>query len=139
LVNARARRTALIVASVPLDTNRIISRCGMRSRIASASSTSSSVGIPKLVPDCIVFSSASSTIGEAWPSASAPQDRTKSMYSFPSASQMRGPSPRAATTGSPPTPPNARTGEFTPPGKISRARSITSLDRNWMSVVIYRP
>ena len=59
----------------------------------------------------------------------AEKPRTKSMYSLPSASQIRAPSPRAATIGSPPTPRNALTGEFTPPGKISRARAITSADR----------
>src|SRR4051794_14349393 len=48
------------------------------------------------------------------------------MYSFPSTSQIRAPSPRAATTGSPPTERNARTGEFTPPGNSSRARAIMS-------------
>src|SRR5687768_10072459 len=42
---------------------------------------------------------------------------------------MRAPSPRAATTGSPPTPRNARTGEFTPPGKSARARANTSAER----------
>src|SRR5665647_1589859 len=50
------------------------------------------------------------------------------MYSFPSASQMRGPCPLLATTGVPPTPPNARTGEFTPPGKSSAERRIISVD-----------
>src|SRR5258705_9866148 len=56
------------------------------------------------------------------------------MYSLPSTSQMRAPSPRAATTGSPPTPRKARTGEFTPPGKSSRARAITSADRTLAAV-----
>src|SRR5215213_2785372 len=42
---------------------------------------------------------------------------------------MRAPSPRATTNGSPPTPPNARTGELTPPGKSSRARAMSSADR----------
>src|ERR1700731_75230 len=56
------------------------------------------------------------------------------MYSLPSASQIRGPSPLAATMGSPPTPRKARTGEFTPPGKSSRARAINSADRTLAAV-----
>src|SRR5829696_1365834 len=43
---------------------------------------------------------------------------------------MRAPDPLATTNGSPPTPPNARTGEFTPPGKSSRARAITACERS---------
>src|SRR5258708_108667 len=60
---------------------------------------------------------------------SGPHERTKSMYSLPSTSQMRAPSPRSTTNGSPPTPWKARTGELTPPGKSSRARAISACDR----------
>src|SRR4051812_48151574 len=42
---------------------------------------------------------------------------------------MRAPRPRDTTNGSPPTPPNARTGELTPPGKSSRARAISARER----------
>jgi hypothetical protein len=49
-VCARATRTALIVASVPELTKRTISSDGIIFRTSSASSTSSSVGAPKLVP-----------------------------------------------------------------------------------------
>src|SRR6185503_6465922 len=52
------------------------------------------------------------------------------MYSLPSASQIRAPSPFAATTGSPPTPRNARTGEFTPPGNNELDRRRISADRS---------
>src|SRR5215471_2078486 len=45
------------------------------------------------------------------------------MYSRPSASQMRLPSPRSMKGGTPPTARKARTGEFTPPGMILRERS----------------
>src|SRR5881394_3639401 len=45
------------------------------------------------------------------------------MYSRPSASQMRLPSPRSMKRGVPPTARNARTGEFTPPGMTLRERS----------------
>jgi hypothetical protein len=75
-VKARATRTALIVASVPLDTNRSISTCGIRSTISSPSWTSSSVGIPKLVPRRIVATSASSTGVGACPRTIAPHDST---------------------------------------------------------------
>src|ERR1041385_5816292 len=51
------------------------------------------------------------------------------MYSRPSTSQIRDPSPRVTTNGSPPTPRNARTGELTPPGKSALARSMISCDR----------
>src|SRR6476469_8474065 len=84
--------------------------------------------MPKLVPLRIVASSASSTIGAAWPRTSGPHDRTKSMYSLPSASQIRAPSPLAATIGVPPTPLNARTGELTPPGNNSTDRRMISAD-----------
>src|SRR5215510_11644904 len=45
------------------------------------------------------------------------------MYSRPSASQMRLPSPRVMKRGTPPTARKARTGEFTPPGMLLRERS----------------
>src|SRR3982075_1166015 len=86
----------------------------------------------------MALASASRTIGAACPSTSGPHERTKSMYSLPSASQIRAPSPLAATTGSPPTPRKARTGEFTPPGKSSRARAIISADRTLAAVAADR-
>src|SRR5687767_5146502 len=43
---------------------------------------------------------------------------------------MRDPLPLAITTGLPPTPPKARTGELTPPGKIPRLRSIKACERS---------
>jgi hypothetical protein len=45
------------------------------------------------------------------------------MYSLPSASVTRAPRPLVMNTGSTPTERHARTGEFTPPGMIARARS----------------
>src|SRR6476661_8357574 len=44
------------------------------------------------------------------------------MYLFSSASQICDPWPRTINGGSPPTEPNARTGELTPPGIICSAR-----------------
>ena len=46
----RASRTALIVASVPLETKRIFSRNGIALVMSVASSSSNSVVTPKLVP-----------------------------------------------------------------------------------------
>ena len=74
-VMARAKRAIVMAASVPLDVKRTISMCGMRSAIASANSTSRSVGMPKLVPSCIARDTASNTTSGACPSTSGPHDR----------------------------------------------------------------
>src|SRR5208337_2734793 len=58
---------------------------------------------------------------------SGPQESTKSIYRFPSASVRKAPSPRAMNRGTPPTFRNARTGEFTPPGMTFCAASNRSL------------
>src|ERR1700687_1759722 len=50
------------------------------------------------------------------------------MNSFSSASQMCDPFPRTINGGSPPTDPNARTGEFTPPGIMLSARCCSRRD-----------
>src|ERR1700683_532437 len=50
------------------------------------------------------------------------------MNSFSSASQMCEPLPRTINGGSPPTEPNARTGEFTPPGIMLSARCCKQRD-----------
>src|SRR5579864_3537129 len=50
------------------------------------------------------------------------------MYSFPSASHMREPSPRTMNGGSPPTARKARTGESTPPGIKASARFCSLRD-----------
>src|SRR5229473_5983485 len=50
------------------------------------------------------------------------------MNSFSSASQMCEPFPRTINGGSPPTEPNARTGEFTPPGIRPSARCCKRRD-----------
>ena len=75
----RARRTALIAASVPLETRRTISTLGIASTIRSASSTSSSVGAPNDVPRAAAAVAASTISGHAWPKSIAPHDCTKSM------------------------------------------------------------
>ena len=71
-MNPRAARTALMAASVPLDTMRTMSQPGTRSRIASASRTSRSVGAPKVVPSAAARAIASITAGWAWPRIDAP-------------------------------------------------------------------
>ena len=53
---------------------------------------------------------------------SGPQEPTKSIYRRLSASQRIAPFPRRMNTGSPPTAPNARTGELTPPTRTFWAR-----------------
>src|SRR5216110_1063486 len=50
------------------------------------------------------------------------------MNSFSSASQMCDPLPRTIKGGCPPTEPNARTGEFTPPGIMLSARCCKRRD-----------
>jgi hypothetical protein len=49
-VTPRASRRALIAASVPDETRRTFSTDGTQATISAASSTSASVGAPKLVP-----------------------------------------------------------------------------------------
>src|SRR5271167_2872741 len=52
------------------------------------------------------------------------------MNSFSSASQTCEPFPRTINGGSPPTEPNARTGEFTPPGIMLSARCCKRRERS---------
>ena len=65
-----------MVASVPLETSRTFSHDGIRSRMASASSTSRSVGAPYDVPSAAARCTASTTLGWAWPRIDAPHDWT---------------------------------------------------------------
>src|ERR1700738_5056298 len=58
------------------------------------------------------------------------------MYSFSSASQMCDPFPRRMNGGSPPTEPNARTGEFTPPGIMLSARCCKRRDCSTLRDVV---
>src|SRR6202007_1518132 len=62
----RASRSALIVASVPEDTNRTISTDGRAETMSSASSTSPSVGAPNEVPSAAAEATALTTAGTAW-------------------------------------------------------------------------
>ena len=77
-MNPRARRIALIVASVPELTSRTISTLGTASTIRPASSTSASVGIPNDVPRPAASVAAATISGHAWPKSSAPHDCTRS-------------------------------------------------------------
>ena len=75
---ARASRTALITASVPDETNRTCSSEGTAAHSACASSSSSSVGAPKVVPRSAAAETAATTSGWAWPAISGPHDCTQS-------------------------------------------------------------
>ena len=75
---ARASRRALIAASVPEEVMRTISALGTRSTTSAASSTSASVGAPKLVPAAAAAVTAATTSGWAWPAISGPHDSTQS-------------------------------------------------------------
>jgi hypothetical protein len=86
-VAARASRIALIVASVPLLTNRIISTDGSAPVIISASRTSASQHAPKLSPLPAAARTASTTAGCACPTIAGPHDPTRSMYRRPSTSK----------------------------------------------------
>ncbi len=77
-VAARARRIALIEASVPDEVIRIISTESKRSATSAASYTSPSVAAPKLVPRPAASATASTTAGWAWPRISGPQEQTQS-------------------------------------------------------------
>ena len=72
-VNPRAARIALIVASVPLFTMRIISTLGTRLITSFASSDSSPHGAPKLRPFFAVSATAVITASCAWPKSIGPQ------------------------------------------------------------------
>src|SRR5271163_2389396 len=58
------------------------------------------------------------------------------MYSFSSASQICDPLPRTINGGSPPTEPNARTGEFTPPGIMLSARCCKRRDSSTFRLIV---
>jgi hypothetical protein len=73
-VAARARRIALMQASVPELTRRTCSTLGTWRMISSASSTSRSVGAPKLKPSRAARSTASSTAGWPWPRIIGPHE-----------------------------------------------------------------
>jgi hypothetical protein len=75
-VAARARRIALIDASVPEEVMRSMSTAGMRWATSSASSTSAAVGAPNEVPRDAASVTASSTVGCAWPRISGPHEQT---------------------------------------------------------------
>src|SRR5690606_19082173 len=128
-VKPRARRIADIVASVPELTSRTFS-AGVRATISSASSTSPGVGAPYDVPRPAASRTASTTAGCACPRIIGPQEHTRSTYSLPSASVRYGPRADAMKRGVPPTAPNARTGELTPPGTSAAARSNNCCERS---------
>ena len=107
----------------PDEVSRTSSTAGMRWQMSSASSTSPACGAPKVVPRRVAAVTASTMAGWACPRMSGPQLPTWSTYRWPSTSVSQAPRPSRKKTGVPPTPRNARTGEFTPPG-ITRPGAI---------------
>ena len=80
-----------MVTSVPELPNRTRSIPNRR-LISSAATAVSSEGKVKIVPRPTRSRTASTTSGWEWPAASTPKAMSKSMYSLPSASQIREPS-----------------------------------------------
>ncbi len=77
-MNPRASRSALIAASVPEETRRTFSIDGTASTISAASSTSASVGAPKVVPSSAAARTTSTVSGSACPNSSGPHESTQS-------------------------------------------------------------
>ena len=77
-MNAAREPDRAIAASVPDETSRTRSTDGTASTISAASSTSRSVGAPKLVPSRAASRTASTVSGSACPKSSGPQDCTQS-------------------------------------------------------------
>ncbi|CFN67672.1 Uncharacterised protein [Bordetella pertussis] len=75
-VAPRARRMAVMVASVPELTRRTCSSDGRRAISISASSTSASVGAPNDRPWTAASCTARTTSGWAWPRMAGPQEPT---------------------------------------------------------------
>ena len=71
-VTPRARRIAVLVASVPEFIRRTRSQLGTRSEIASASFISRGVGAPYEVPSVAAAVTAAVIAGWAWPRITAP-------------------------------------------------------------------
>ncbi len=84
-VKPRARRTADMVASVPLLHRRTFWIDGKNRTISSAMVTSPSVGVPKLVPRSRAAAIAARIRGWLWPWIAGPQVQTKSISSRSSA------------------------------------------------------
>jgi len=112
-------RIADIVASVPEFTNRTFWIAGYASPTSCAKRISRGFGVPKLVhpvPPPARRGRPSDGHGRG---SSAPRADVVDVL-MPSTSQSRQPFARWVKNGLPPTPRNARTGEFTPPGKQLR-------------------
>src|SRR3954454_14330166 len=112
-----------MVASVPELTSRTCSTGVTRRTISSASSTSPGPGAPNDRPLPAARRAASTTAGCACPRIVGPHEQARSTYSLPSTSYRYGPAARTMKRGVPPTAPNARTGELTPPGVTATARA----------------
>jgi hypothetical protein len=84
-----------MVASVPEEVKRTLSTDGIDAAIRSAHSTSRRLPAPKWVPRCSCRSTASTTVGWAWPRSRAPWPMVKSTSSRPSTSHLRAPPARS--------------------------------------------
>src|SRR5689334_23673988 len=82
------------------------------------------------VPRASASATAAVTAGWVCPRIIGPQEQTRSTYWRPSTSNRYGPAARSMNLGTPPTGPNARTGEFTPPGVTSTARANRAAERS---------
>src|SRR5262245_242207 len=123
LVTARARRSADMTASVPVETNRTRSAIGTAAEIHRARCVSSTHGAPNTVPRAARRATRRAMRESPCPTICAPHAQTKSTYSRPSASLTRAPLPLRIVSGVPPTDLNARTGDETPPGMTLFAAS----------------
>ena len=128
-VAPRARRTAVIAASVPDDTSRTFSTAAPAPRSPRRARPRASVGAPYDVPSAAARCTASTIAG-----CGVAEDRRAPRLHVVEVAVARrcrrGTRRRPASTknGSPPTAPNARTGEFTPPG-MRAERALEQLVR----------
>ena len=104
------------------DQSNLLNRVDARHNFLSQQDLSG-LGAPKDNPWAAAWVTDSITAGCACPKIAGPHDPTRSTYSLPSASVTYGPLPETMKRGVPPTAPNARTGEFTPPGVTAWPRA----------------
>ena len=126
-VKPRARRIALIVASVPELTSRTISIDGTASTISSASSFSASRRRAEAERPIDRGVHRRDDLRMLMPQDHRPPRADVVDVAIAiDVEQIRPRSPARNTIGSPPTPPNARAGLFTPPGMSCLAREKIS-------------
>ena len=144
-VKALAKRIALKTASVPEFTKRTLSIPGKALQTIFASLISFSVDAPKVYPFFKAFLTAFSTILFLCPNIIGPYDKTRSIYSLPSTSNILLPFAFSINNGTPPTDLKALTGELTAPTKCFCPFVYNSIDFSkfiflvfWYQVFWYR-